>query len=125
MFLNSFVRQLNDEFITTGYNTSSFHCVIVAHVSCCMLRYCVKTFVGHREWVRMVRVSPDGSLLASCSNDQTVRVWVIASGECKTELLEHDHVVECVAWAPESAINVINEAAGNEVGCGAVSFCWY
>ena len=28
-----------------------------------------------REWVRMVRVSLDGNLLASCSNDQTVRVW--------------------------------------------------
>ena len=32
--------------------------------------YCVKTYTGHREWVRCVRVSPDGSLLASCSNDQ-------------------------------------------------------
>lgn len=32
--------------------------------------YCVKTFNGHREWVRCVRVNTDGSLLASCSNDQ-------------------------------------------------------
>ena len=32
--------------------------------------YCIKTFTGHREWVRMVRVNQDGSLLASCSNDQ-------------------------------------------------------
>lgn len=30
----------------------------------------MKTFTGHREWVRMVRVNQDGSLLASCSNDQ-------------------------------------------------------
>ena len=30
----------------------------------------MKTYIGHREWVREVRVSPDGSLLASCSNDQ-------------------------------------------------------
>lgn len=35
-----------------------------------MTRFCVKTFTGHREWVRMVRVYHDGSLLASCSNDQ-------------------------------------------------------
>lgn len=33
-------------------------------------RYCVKTFTGHREWVRMVRVYHDGSLLATASNDQ-------------------------------------------------------
>ena len=46
-------------------------------------RYCVKTFTGHREWVRMVRVCNDGSLIASCSNDQTVRVWLTATKECK------------------------------------------
>ena len=63
----------------------------------------------------MVRVNGDGSLLASCSNDQTVRVWVVATKECKAELREHEHVVECVAWANESSYPAINEAAGNEV----------
>ncbi|XP_074640848.1 lissencephaly-1 homolog A-like [Tubulanus polymorphus] len=77
--------------------------------------YCIATFTGHREWVRMVRVNQDGSLLASCSNDQTVRVWVVATRECKVELREHDHVVECVAWAPQSAHSSIIEAAGNDV----------
>lgn len=76
--------------------------------------YCVKTFTGHREWVRMVRVNQDGSLLASCSNDQTLRVWVVASKECKAELREHEHVVECLAWAPECAHPSINEGAGND-----------
>lgn len=79
------------------------------------VRYCVKTFTGHREWVRMVKVIADGSLLASCSNDQTVRVWVVANGECKVELREHEHVVECIAWASESAHTYINEALGNDV----------
>ncbi|XP_071501929.1 lissencephaly-1 homolog isoform X2 [Diadema antillarum] len=77
--------------------------------------YCVKTFTGHREWVRMVRPSPDGSLLASASNDQTLRVWVVATKECKLELREHDHVVECVAWAPESAYPTLNEVKGVEL----------
>ena len=35
-------------------------------------RYCIRTYHGHREWVRMIRPSADGSLLASASNDQTV-----------------------------------------------------
>lgn len=77
--------------------------------------YCVKTFVGHREWVRMVRVSADGSLIASCSNDQTVRVWLVSSGDCKSELREHEHVIECVTWLPDAAASFVNEAAGNEV----------
>ncbi|KAG7224621.1 hypothetical protein INR49_011374 [Caranx melampygus] len=76
--------------------------------------YCVKTFTGHREWVRMVRPNQDGSLIASCSNDQTVRVWVVASKECKAELREHEHVVECIAWAPDSAHPTILEATGSE-----------
>ena len=63
----------------------------------------------------MVRVNQDGSLIASCSNDQTVRVWVVSTKECKAELREHDHVVECIACAPEAANPAINEAAGNDV----------
>jgi len=72
--------------------------------------YCVRTFSGHREWVRMVRVHPDGQMMASCSNDQTVRVWLVNNKECKAELREHDHVVECIAWAPQTAAGFINEA---------------
>lgn len=28
------------------------------------------------------------------------------------ELRDHDHTVECVAWAPEASSSAINEAAG-------------
>ena len=71
--------------------------------------FCVRTLTGHDDWVRMVRVhfdwnvssgSGDGGplLLASCSNDQTVRLWNVENGECRHELRGHDHVVECVAF---------------------------
>lgn len=63
----------------------------------------------------MVRPNQDGTLVASCSNDQTVRVWVVASKECKAELREHEHVVECISWAPESAYPTILDATGSEV----------
>lgn len=32
-------------------------------------RFCIKTLTGHREWVRMIRVLDDGTLIASCSVD--------------------------------------------------------
>ena len=87
--------------------------------------YCVKTYTGHREWVRMVRILPlDGSLMASCSNDHTIRVWSTETKECKMDLREHDHVVECIAWAPESAKSAINEAcseSGNKSSSGSSS----
>lgn len=44
-----------------------------------------------------------------------MRIWAVATAESKAELREHEHVVECVAWAPEAACAVISEAAGQEV----------
>ncbi|KXJ08864.1 Lissencephaly-1-like, partial [Exaiptasia diaphana] len=57
-----------------------------------------------------------GTLLATCSNDQTIRVWIVASKECKCDFHDHEHVIEDINWAPESAHHVINEAAGMEGG---------
>lgn len=36
--------------------------------------YCTKTLNGHREWVRIAAVSPDGTLIASGSNDHVSTV---------------------------------------------------
>lgn len=83
--------------------------------------YCIRTLTGHREWVRQIRIYFDGSLMASCSNDQSVFVWQLSTSllstntnlECRHfELRGHEHVVECVAWAPDSANQHIMEAAG-------------
>ncbi|XP_067629095.1 lissencephaly-1 homolog isoform X5 [Eurosta solidaginis] len=74
--------------------------------------YCVKTYAGHREWVRMVRVHNEGSIFASCSNDHSIRVWLTSTKDCKVELRDHDHTVECIAWAPETATSFINEGTG-------------
>lgn len=37
----------------------------------------------------------------------------------QVELRDHDHVVECIAWAPESSHSAINEAAGADNKKGA------
>ena len=72
---------------------------------------CVRTLVGHLDWVRGVDVSADGRLFASCSSDQTARVWDAASGETRAELRGHEHVVECVAFAPAAANDAIRTLA--------------
>lgn len=78
--------------------------------------YCVRTFAGHREWVRMVRVYHDGSMFASCSNDHSICIWNTSSKESKMTLREHDHVVECIEWAPEKSLPSIMEADESQSG---------
>ena len=36
--------------------------------------YCTRTVKGDAEWVRRVALSDDGEMLASCGNDQSVKV---------------------------------------------------
>jgi WD40 repeat protein len=36
--------------------------------------------VGHTEWVKSIVFSPDGSSLASCSDDKTMRLWDAHTG---------------------------------------------
>lgn len=40
----------------------------------------VATLNGHTSWVRAIALSPGGALLASASNDNTVRVWDLYGG---------------------------------------------
>lgn len=44
---------------------------------------------------------------------QTARIWSLPSGECKTELRGHENVIECIAWAPDSAGPQISEPITN------------
>lgn len=53
---------------------------------------------------------------------QTILVWnasagdhIIGSTEQRTVLKDHDHTVECISWAPESAFASVCEAAGSDV----------
>ena len=47
--------------------------------------------------------SPDGTKLASGSEDCTVKVWDAASGEQLFELHGHSHRVRSVAWSPDGS----------------------
>lgn len=83
--------------------------------------FCKKTLVGHNDWIKMIRVSRDGQLIATCSKDHTIIIWNASQSEnlfaggnssshIKCTLKDHDHTVECIAWAPESAFESILEA---------------
>lgn len=60
--------------------------------------YCKKTFSGHNEWVRRAVVNESNTLMASCSNDQSIIIWNLEKGTNEMELVEHEHVIECLTF---------------------------
>jgi WD40 repeat protein len=56
---------------------------------------------GHSDRIQHINWSPDGKYLASPADDNTVRIWDEATGDCVFTLQEEDEVKHCV-WTPDS-----------------------
>src|SRR5262249_53265296 len=59
------------------------------------------TLEGHSNGITAVTLSPDGTLLASASNDCTVKLWNIATGRELVTLKGHTGFVTNVAFSPD------------------------
>ena len=53
----------------------------------------VRTLQGHTDSIERIAWSPDGRMLASPSNDGTIRMWNAETGECLHTLEEHKGTV--------------------------------
>ena len=56
---------------------------------------------GHSRRVNSVSFSPDGTRIASGSNDKTVKVWSVESGKCVTTINGHSRGVMSVSFSPD------------------------
>ncbi|HAJ61531.1 MAG TPA: serine/threonine protein kinase, partial [Cyanobacteria bacterium UBA8543] len=58
------------------------------------------TLTGHSDWVKCLAITPDGQMLASGSQDKTIKLWQLDTGELKSTLIGHWGEVNCIAIAP-------------------------
>ncbi|REJ73311.1 MAG: hypothetical protein DWQ29_19190 [Planctomycetota bacterium] len=56
----------------------------------------------HEGWVRCLAVSPDGRLLATGSEDGSVRVWTMDGGELAAPVMQHGSPVRNIAFSPDA-----------------------
>jgi len=61
---------------------------------------------GHNGWVQSLAFSPEGEILASGSNDQTIRLWNVHTGQCLKTLRGHTSWVQSLAFNPDGEILV-------------------
>ena len=64
----------------------------------------VRTLRGHTSGIERIAWSPDGRLLASPSDDKTIRLWDVETGKCLRLLQGHNGKVNSVAFDPAGRV---------------------
>jgi small GTP-binding protein len=67
---------------------------------------------GHKDAINRIAWSPDGKYLASPSEDKTIHIWDVSTGECVRVLEGHTDTVFSVAWSPDGQILISGGSDG-------------
>lgn len=77
----------------------------------------VRTFLGHRDPVNCVSITPDGRMIATGGQDKTLRLWEVASGLERRRLVGHERCVESVGFSADGRL--LASASGD-----VLAFIW-
>jgi WD40 repeat protein len=73
----------------------------------------LRTVAAHDGWARAVAVSPDGSIIASCGNDNAVKLWNATNGTAIRTLEGHASHVYNIVFRPDGTRLVSCDLKGN------------
>ncbi|HEY9647110.1 MAG TPA: WD40 repeat domain-containing protein, partial [Chroococcidiopsis sp.] len=71
----------------------------------------VKVLHGHTNWVWSLAFSPDGAILASGSDDGTLRLWAIQDAQCINVLNSHGNDIFAIAIVGQRLVSVSRDQA--------------
>ncbi len=62
---------------------------------------CLHVLTGHTACVNAVAISPNRPILASSSEDKTIRLWDLQTGSVTTAVLDHLMAIRTIAFSPD------------------------
>ncbi|KAK4726194.1 hypothetical protein R3W88_031111 [Solanum pinnatisectum] len=86
----------NDSFATSSADNMIYVCKVGENKP-------VKTFSGHQNEINAIKWDPSGSLLASCFDDTTVKMWSMKQDGCLHDFREHSKEIHTIKWSPTGA----------------------
>ncbi|GAB1194355.1 hypothetical protein APSETT444_003600 [Aspergillus pseudonomiae] len=63
---------------------------------------CIFIFEGHRNYISSLAWSPDGTRLASGSQDMTIKIWG-TTAEFQSISRHYDEIVDLITWSPDGS----------------------
>lgn len=70
----------------------------------------IDTLTGHSDSINAVAVTPNGQIIVSGSEDNTIKLWDLNSGKCLATLVGHEAGVRAVAISPDGQLLVSGSA---------------
>ncbi|MEG4075765.1 hypothetical protein QUA30_24040 [Microcoleus sp. Pol14C2] len=83
----------------------------------------LKATLHHSDRILSAGISPDGQLLATGSDDSTVKIWSLHSGELRQTIFGHSTAVLLVAFSPASKTLLTRARAQSNSGTCKMPNC--